>query len=203
MYLCGPEKHNCQPFCGPEGRFYCSDSVCSLWPAPFSYLCVSVMILGVLKTVCGWTSKNWLLPYACCGLHFIDSAACVLSFDHSTPLHIYLSLHCHHQYDSCIKMGSEESHFNVSLTVRNKVTRQCPQTTPLFWRERRAEAVLNRGPSAYHPTALPLGQTGSHNVHINHKAYLGPGAQDGHLDFHTAPELWGDKFSVALRPHRP
>ena len=37
----------CQPFCGPEGRFYCSDSVCSLWPAPFSYLCVSVMILCV------------------------------------------------------------------------------------------------------------------------------------------------------------
>ena len=26
-------------------------------------------------------------------------------------------------------MGSDESHFNVSLTVRNKVTRQCPQTT--------------------------------------------------------------------------
>ena len=47
MYLCGPGKHNCQPFCGPEGRFYCSDSVCSLWPAPFAYLCVSVMILGV------------------------------------------------------------------------------------------------------------------------------------------------------------
>ena len=47
MYLWGPGKHNCQPFCGPEGRFYCSDSVCSLWPAPFSYLCVSVMILCV------------------------------------------------------------------------------------------------------------------------------------------------------------
>ena len=42
---------------------------------------------------------------------------------------IYLSLHCHHQNDSCIKMGSDESHFNVSLTVRDKVTRQCPQTT--------------------------------------------------------------------------
>ena len=26
-------------------------------------------------------------------------------------------------------MGSDESHFNVSLTVRDKVTRQCPQTT--------------------------------------------------------------------------
>ena len=24
---------------------------------------------------------------------------------------IYLSLHCHHQNDSCIKMGSEDSHF--------------------------------------------------------------------------------------------
>ena len=27
----------------------------------------------------------------------------------------YLSLHCHHQNDSCIKMGSDESHFNVSV----------------------------------------------------------------------------------------
>ena len=42
---------------------------------------------------------------------------------------IYVSLHCHHQNDSCIKMGSDESHFNVSLIVRDKVTRQCPQTT--------------------------------------------------------------------------
>ena len=42
---------------------------------------------------------------------------------------LYLSLHCHHQNDSCIKMGSDESHFNVSLIVRDKVRRQCPQTT--------------------------------------------------------------------------
>ena len=42
---------------------------------------------------------------------------------------IYLSLHCHHQNDSCIKMGSDESHFNVSLIVKDKVTRKCPQTT--------------------------------------------------------------------------
>ena len=28
-----------------------------------------------------------------------------------------------------IKMDSDESHFNVSLIVRDKVTRQCPQTT--------------------------------------------------------------------------
>ena len=34
----------------------------------------------------------------------------------------YLSLHCHHQKDSCIKMGSDESHFNVSFIVSDKVT---------------------------------------------------------------------------------
>ena len=42
---------------------------------------------------------------------------------------IYLSQHCHHQNDSCIKMGSDESHFNVSLIVRDEGKRQCPQTT--------------------------------------------------------------------------
>ena len=42
---------------------------------------------------------------------------------------LYLSLHCHHQNDFCIKMGSNESQFNVSLIVRDKVTRQGPQTT--------------------------------------------------------------------------
>ena len=37
--------------------------------------------------------------------------------------------------DSCIKMGSDESHFNVSLTVRDKVTiRQCPKTTTFLKR---------------------------------------------------------------------
>ena len=29
--------------------------------------------------------------------------------------YIYLSRHCHHQNDSCIKVGSDESHFNVSV----------------------------------------------------------------------------------------
>ena len=34
---------------------------------------------------------------------------------------LYLMLHCHHQNDFCIKMGSDESRFNVSLIVRDKV----------------------------------------------------------------------------------
>ena len=41
---------------------------------------------------------------------------------------IYLLLHCHHQNESCVKMGSDETHFNVSFIVRDKVTRQCPRT---------------------------------------------------------------------------
>ena len=36
--------------------------------------------------------------------------------------------HCHHQDDSCINMGNNEDHFNVSLVVRDKIARQCPQT---------------------------------------------------------------------------
>ena len=59
---------------------------------------------------------------------------------------------------TCIKMGSDESHFNVSLTVRDKVTRQCPRTTTF---EEKADS--NRSPSAYQPNALPLGQTDSRN----------------------------------------
>ena len=32
---------------------------------------------------------------------------------------IYQSLHFHHQNDLCIKVGSDDSHFNVSLTVKD------------------------------------------------------------------------------------
>ena len=31
--------------------------------------------------------------------------------------------------DSCIKMGSDESHFSISLIMKDKVARPCPQTT--------------------------------------------------------------------------
>ena len=46
-----------------------------------------------------------------------------------------------------IKMGSDESHFNVSLVVRDKVTRQCPQTTTF---EEKGE------PKRYRTEVLPL-----------------------------------------------
>ena len=43
--------------------------------------------------------------------------------------HIYTYRYTVSTRMTCIKMGSDESHFNVSLIVRDKVTRQCPQTT--------------------------------------------------------------------------
>ena len=54
---------------------------------------------------------------------------------------LYLTPHCHHHNDSCIKMGSDDNHFNVSLIVRDKVTRQCLQTTTF---EEKGEPKLNR-----------------------------------------------------------
>ena len=60
---------------------------------------------------------------------------------------IYLSLHCHHQNDSCFKMRSDESHFNVSLIVRDKVSSQRPQTRTF---EEKGE------PKRYRTEVLPL-----------------------------------------------
>ena len=132
---------------------------------------------------------------------------------------LYPSLHFTTRTSPALRWASDESHFNVSLIMRVKVTTQChhqtttfalekgepkrnrtevhsayqPNTLPLkpaheiaylwhifhrmdgvlprdplrlgskvdtdFWRgEPRAES--NRGPSAYQPNALPLGQTG-------------------------------------------
>ena len=69
----------------------------------------------------------------------------------------YLSLHCHHQNHTCINIGSDENQFNVSLIVRDKVTRlQCPETT-VRSRERRAEVDSNRGPASAYQQRLTRG----------------------------------------------
>ena len=65
-------------------------------------------------------------------------------------LYVYRYISCHHQNDSCIKKGSGESHFNTLLIVRDKVTRQCPQTTT-FLKRGRAEAESSGSPSDYQP----------------------------------------------------
>ena len=58
-------------------------------------------------------------------------------------------------------MGSDESHFNISLIVRDKVTRQCPQTTS-FQEKVEPKQIQTDVPLLTRLTnALPLGQTGS------------------------------------------
>ena len=72
---------------------------------------------------------------------------------------IYLSLHCHHQNDSCIKVGSDESHFDVSLIVRDRITRQCPQITTFLKRKEsrsRIEPKPFRLQSVLTPYARPI-----------------------------------------------
>ena len=73
-------------------------------------------------------------------------------------------------------MGSDESHFKWWTKSQDSVQKPQP-----FWRERRAEAVSNRGPSAYQPNALSLGQTGWHcrgNTKSGFVCIIGP-AQSG------------------------
>ena len=48
---------------------------------------------------------------------------------------LYLLIHCRHQ---------NESHFNVSLIVRDKVTRQRPQTTNFLKREESRNRIVPR-----------------------------------------------------------
>ena len=61
---------------------------------------------------------------------------------------IYLSLHCHHQNDFCIKMGSDESHFNVSVRSDGQSRRTVSTNHNLF--EEKGE------PKRYRTEVLPL-----------------------------------------------
>ena len=78
-----------------------------------------------------------------------------LHFSSHNLIFISFSLHCHHQNDSCIKMGSDESHFNVSLIVRDKVpTRLCPQTTTFLKKKERQKGIQPR-PLCFKPAHKP------------------------------------------------
>ena len=78
-----------------------------------------------------------------------------------------------------IKMRSDESHFNVSVGTDGQSHKTVSTNHNLFEEKLRAEAVSNRGPSAYQPNALPLGQTCSQSVpslppiHENHTIISG------------------------------
>ena len=65
---------------------------------------------------------------------------------------IYLSLHCHHQNDFCIKMGSDESHFNVSVGSDGQSRGQSHKT--VFTNHNPFEE--NGEPKRYRTEVLPL-----------------------------------------------
>ena len=58
---------------------------------------------------------------------------------------------------TCIKKGSDKSHFNVSSVVRDKVTRQCPQITTFLKRKESRSGIEPRSfrLPAYRLTARP------------------------------------------------
>ena len=62
--------------------------------------------------------------------------------------YIYLLLHCHHQNDSCIKMGNEESHFNVSVGSDGQSHKTVSTNHSLF--EEKGE------PTRYQTEVIPL-----------------------------------------------
>ena len=61
---------------------------------------------------------------------------------------IYLSLHCRHQNDFCIKMGNDESHFNVSVGSDGQSHKTVSTDHNLF--EEKGE------PKRYRTEVLPL-----------------------------------------------
>ena len=61
---------------------------------------------------------------------------------------VYLSLQSHHQNDSCIKMSSDESHFNVSVGSDGQRSKTVSTNHNLF--EEKGE------PKRYRTEVLPL-----------------------------------------------
>ena len=90
---------------------------------------------------------------------------------------LYLLLHCHHQNDSCIKMDSDESHFNVSLIMRDKVTRLCPQTTT-FLKKKESQSGIKLRPFcfklAHKPSCQPPLVIPSDNSRKGAGLWMGP-----------------------------
>ena len=64
--------------------------------------------------------------------------------------------------DSCIKMGSDESHFNVSVGSDGHSHKTESTNHNLFEEKGEPKRYRTEVLPAYQPNALPLGQTGSH-----------------------------------------
>ena len=82
--------------------------------------------------------------------------------------YIPMAIHCHHQNDSCIKMGRDESHFNVSVGNDGQSHKTVSTNHNLF--EEKGELKRYRT-EVLLLTSLPLGQTGS-RVFISYENFV-------------------------------
>ena len=71
-------------------------------------------------------------------------------------------------------MSSFVSQFNVSLTVWAKSRDTVHKTTIFEEKRKESRSGSNQGPSAYQPSALPLGHTGSQVRLLSDVAYIDP-----------------------------
>ena len=73
-----------------------------------------------------------------------------------------------------------------------KVTRQCPWTTILEEKRKESRSGSNQGTSAYQPSVLPLGHTGSHSfISITVLKEQADGRGDNLLLFNLHLFFWG------------
>ena len=93
-------------------------------------------------------------------------------------------------------VGSDEKHFNVSLTVRDKVTRQCPQT--ITFEEKGEPKRIRTEVTAYQPNALPLSQTGSRRQQRERRQTEVHAGRCGSLDGRVSLEEGGREGGPSL-----
>ena len=84
-----------------------------------------------------------------------------------------------HLDDSCIKMNSDESHFNVSLTVRDRSQDSVHRPQHLKTKESRSGELNRRRPLQYQPDAFPPDQTSSPGLYERALDATGKGHGNG------------------------
>ena len=117
---------------------------------------------------------------------------------------VYLSLHCHHQNDSCVKTGSDESHFNVSVGSDGQSHKTVSTNHNLFKEKGEPKRYRTEVLPLTSLTLLPLGQTGSRSWTLCcFQSYQYPNLSEG-AD-RVGGQMCGDKecpFSGAISSGR-
>ena len=108
---------------------------------------------------------------------------------------IYLPLHCHHQNDSCIMTGSDESHFNVPVGSDGQRHRTMSTNHILF--EEKGE------PKRYRTEVLPLTSLTLYLLILSFIALHSPPAGVGCDQFFCLPSSFSFIFSPILSPFCP